>query len=367
MIVVVSASLIAILLTYLDSRGLLKNGMSLGFILVTILGCIHYNYGNDYIGYHEMYDEITSLPLRLDYLLDNTYNRDPGWVVLNHFFKNIGGFFMMVAVLNIFQNLIYYDFIKENVEKKRWVFAMMIYLMSDSLYILNFSMMRQGLAIALFILSWKYIRRKRVVPALMILLIASSMHRSAQMILPFVLLAIIPINNKIAVLTYISLIIALYFSTNLLSDAFTSLNTLDELQGKQSLEYYSRTSESDDLSSIGLGFILNMIPFVVALWILLRNESIMDNTHKMLIVISMVSFLVAPIGQALSIVGRFGMYFDAFKIAAIPYIYSLLPKKWNQVVTAIFLLMLIYGYVSFFRSPVWIKDYSTFHTIFSVL
>lgn len=367
MVVVVSVSLIALLLTYLDSRGSLKNGMSLGFILVTILGCIHYNYGNDYIGYHEMYYEITSLPLRFDYLLGNIYNRDPGWVVLNHLFKHLGGFFMMVAVLNVIQNLVYFKFIKDNLQKKHWFFAMMIYLMSSSLYVMNFSMMRQGLAMALFIWSWTFLKTKRVIPALIILLIASAIHRSAQMLLPFVLLAIIPINNKITVATYISLIIALYFSASLLSDVFSSLNTLDELQGKQSLEYYSRTTESDDLSSIGLGFWVNMIPFVVAMWVLIRYGSNMDNAHKLLIAIFSVSFLVAPLGQALSILGRFGMYFEAFKIAAIPYIYSLLPKKWNQVVTALFVLMLVYGYISFFRSPIWIKDYSTFHTIFSVL
>ena len=110
MLVVVSISLIAILLTFFDSRGKLKNGMWFGFVLITVLGCIHYNYGNDYIGYHEMFDEITNRPLQFEDLWDSSEGHDAGWVVLNHLFKHLGGYFMMVIVLNIIQNVIYFRF-----------------------------------------------------------------------------------------------------------------------------------------------------------------------------------------------------------------------------------------------------------------
>ena len=367
MLVVVSISFIAILFTFLDSRGILKNGMWFGFVLITVLGCIHYNYGNDYIGYHELFDEITSRPLQYDDLLDSSNSHDPGWVVLNHLFKHLGGFFMMVFVLNIFQNVIYFRFIKENVEKKKWAFAIMIYLLSGSLYIINFSMMRQGLAIALFVWSWKYIKERRMIPTLIILFVASTIHHSAQILLPFVLFAIIPINNKIVAVTFISLFFALYLSSSFLSNVFSSFNDMEQMRSNQYLEYYSRDSNSDDRYAIGLGFLVNLIPFVVAMWALFRKEAVMDGPHKLLISLSMISFLIAPFGQKLAIIGRYSMYFDALKIAAVPYIYSLLPKKLCQVLTAVFILMLLYGYYSFFHSPVWIKDYSTFHTIFSVI
>jgi len=368
MIVVVSVSLLAILLTYLDSCGKVSNGMFLGFLFITIIGCIHYNYGNDYMGYLDMYYEITRIPLRFDYLVEDVYGRDPGWVVINHIFKPFGGFFTMVAVLNIFQNIIYYKFIKDNVAKKYWAFAILIYLMSGSLYIVNFSMMRQGLTISLFIFSWSFMKKKKILPALLILIIASTIHHSAKMIIPFALFPIIPIKNRVLSITYVILIIVLFVSSKLLSDIFYTLSTVEELQGNQSMDYYSKADDADDLSSIGIGFFINLLPLLAAIWVLNQKKYfLMDESHKMLIAISLVSYVIMPFGQVISIIGRFGMYFDAFKIAAIPFVYSLLPRKWNQILSSIYIFMLIYGYYSFFVSPVWMKNYSTFHTIFSLL
>ena len=68
---------------------------------------------------------------------------------------------MMVAVLNVIQNVIYYKFIKANVERTWWPIAVFIYLFSTSFYLLNFSMMRQGLVIAIFLWMWKYIKNRK--------------------------------------------------------------------------------------------------------------------------------------------------------------------------------------------------------------
>ena len=82
MYIVVFVTLIAILLTNLETRGQIKNGMLYGFVLVTLLGCIHYNYGNDYKGYLRWYDEITRIPLHWEYLFNNQY--EFAWQVLYH-------------------------------------------------------------------------------------------------------------------------------------------------------------------------------------------------------------------------------------------------------------------------------------------
>ena len=60
MYIVIFFSILVLFLTYLDSRGKMKGGMKVGFVLVAILGAIHYDYGNDYISYLGDYEEITS-------------------------------------------------------------------------------------------------------------------------------------------------------------------------------------------------------------------------------------------------------------------------------------------------------------------
>lgn len=366
MYIVIFVTLVAIFLTYLESHGRMKNGMFLGFVLVTLLGCIHYDYGNDYMAYQAMFKELTSLPLSIDSLVNDEYGHEPGWVILNHFFSHVGGFYMMVAVLNIIQNSIYYHFIKDNVQKTNWAIAVMIYLMSTSLYVLNFSLMRQGLAISLFIWAWSFIKKKRIIPSLLIIGIASSIHYSAQITIPFVLLPFISLSKKAISVVYAVLIVVLYVSSSLLSDTFEALAALENLQGTQSLEYYQR-NESNTVT-YGMGFVLNLIPFIIAVWGLFTKDKLFDDEKKMLVMLSMFNFIIAPFVQVLQMLGRFSMYFSAFDVAAIPFIYTLLPnKKVYQILMFIFIFMLVYSYIMFFLSDVYSNYYTTYHTIFGVL
>ena len=366
MYIVIIATLIAILLTYLDSRGQMNNGMFYGFILVTILGCIHYNYGNDYMGYYGWYEDITSIPLRWDNLNKDTYGHEPGWVVLNHLFSHLGGFYVMVAVLNIIQNAIYYNFIKGNVQKTQWPIAVMIYLMSSSLYILNFSMMRQGLAIALFILAWSFIKKQKLLPTLLIIGIASSMHYSAQILFPFALLPFIPLNKKVIGFIYVALIILLYLSSDFLSNTYSAITSMEDIQGIQALEIYEQTHSV--ALTFGIGFVINLLPFIISIWCLFTKGDLINNEKQMLIMLSMLSFIVAPFAQVVQLLGRFGMYFSAYSIAAIPFVYSLISNKALQrVLIGIFIFMLLYSYILFFHSDVYFNAYSVFHTIFETL
>ena len=339
--------------------------MLYGFILVTVLGCIHYNYGNDYMGYLSWYMDITRYPLTWASLLADDYGHEAGWVVLNHLFSHLGGFYMMVAVLNVIQNVIYYYFIKNNVQKKDWPIAVMVYLMSTSLYILNFSMMRQGFAIALFIAAWSFIKKKRLIPSLLIILFASSIHYSAQVLFPFVLLPFVPFGKRVIAGIYVVLIIALYLSSTLLNSTFETITSIDELQSVESLDYYMMKNNG---VSYGVGFVINLLPFIISMWGLFARTNLIDNEKKMLIMLSMISFIVAPFAQILQLLGRFGMYFNAYNIAAIPFIYSLLPnRRLYRVLMGIYLFMLVFSYIMFFRSDVYSTAYSTFHTVFEVI
>ena len=82
MYIVIFFSILAFLLTYLESKGKMKGGMKIGFILVTILGAIHYDYGNDYFSYLGNYEEITRYSFDLLGILAGEYYREPGWALL---------------------------------------------------------------------------------------------------------------------------------------------------------------------------------------------------------------------------------------------------------------------------------------------
>ena len=115
MYVVIFISLVCLFLTYLDSIGKFRKGLSFSFVLLGFLAAIHYDYGNDYMPYYELYSQLTYYPFDYKSIIDGDY-KDYGWAFLCYIFKPLGGFFTMVAVLSIIQNYIVYKFIKREVK-----------------------------------------------------------------------------------------------------------------------------------------------------------------------------------------------------------------------------------------------------------
>ena len=99
-------SIVALLFTFLESRGRFQNGMFYGFCLVTFLGCIHYDYGNDYMNYLNIYEDVIFYNHSIIDVFENGHRiyGQTGWHLLCYLFQYLGGFFMMVAILNIFMN-----------------------------------------------------------------------------------------------------------------------------------------------------------------------------------------------------------------------------------------------------------------------
>lgn len=362
MYIVIFCSLIALLLTYLESTNKVKDGMKWGFVIVTILGMIHYDYGNDYMSYYDIYREVTSYSFDLTGILAGDYFREPGWALLCWFFKPIGGFFMMVAVLNLVQNLLFYRTIKNYVEKKWWSLSVFIYLFSTSLYLLNFSMMRQGFVVCVFLGLWPLIKKKKWYLAAPILWLCSSVHSSALVLIPFAFAGLLPIGKgKVWASFYIIIFFALWFSGSLLNDIFMSFMSIEEF-----MNYADTYSNDNNTMKIGFGFAMNLIPFILGMMYLIDTESEHSASDKLLVSMSLLSFLIAPFASIIPLVGRVGMYFGSYQIIAMPLIYKNLKRKYLQwALLFLFVFMLSYSYLTFFKSPIWVDKYTTFKTIFS--
>lgn len=361
MYIVFISSLIALFLTWQESIGRLKGGMKIGFFLVTFLGVIHYDYGNDYLAYYKLFESCTSIPFDLNDILSREVYKEPGWVLLCWMFKYLGGFFMMVAVLNIVQNVIIYKFIAREVDVKWWPMAVFIYLFSTNLYLMSFSMMRQEFVTIVFLGMWRYIKECKWWIPLIVLYVCSFVHSSAMVLLPFSFWGFFPVNKgKMIGITYVILLLSLWFFKDTLNSVFKYSLTLDE-----SFSAYADTYGDDDNSMhIGLGFAMNMIPFVLS--ILFLSSKQYPESQRKLVAMAALSFLITPFGQIIPIVGRISMYFLIYNLGAIPLIYNNLKDNLIRYgLVAIYCLMILYDYYIFYHSEVWIDKYTTFHTIFS--
>jgi hypothetical protein len=347
----------------MESIGRIRNGMKFGFMLVTFVGVIHYDYGNDYMAYYNLYNDIVNSQFSWSNLINGYIYKELGWALINYLFKYLGGFFMMVAVLNIIQNTIYYKFIKKNVGRTWWPMAVFIYLFSTNFYLLNFSMMRQGLVIAIFVGLWEYIKEKRWMIALGGLLCAYLIHSSALILLPFAFLGYLPFKKgRLTATIFIAVFIALWISQDLMEDLFTSMMVIEDIQ-----DYANSYGKRDVAVSYGLGFLISLIPLCVSIYYFMFNKG-KDRTDRGLVALSSLGFLIVPFTQVIPLVDRVAMYFNVFGICSIGITYSSIRSKiLRYLLLTLYMLIMLYDYWRFFNEGIYSEHYIRFKSVFTLL
>ena len=342
----------------------MKHGMIFGFSLVTLLGVIHYNYGNDYMSYYDLYNTVIQQPFDIKAIMSKMIYREPGWVILNYAFSYVGGFFMLVAVLNIIQNLIIFHFIKDEVEKTWWPMSVFLYLFVYSFYLMGFTMMRQWFVACVFLGVWSYIKQKKWILPLLILYLCSFIHSSAIILLPFVFIGYLPIKNtRFIAVAFATFLILLWIGGSWIDEFIGSA------AGTASVDEYLNTYGDQDRSPANrsFGFILHLIPLVVGLWYFFKNNKNENiDSKNILVLISLIGFVINPMTDYVPMVGRLETYFSIFQIASVPVMYgSIRNNGWRGFLLFCIVLVITYEYILFFE--LWKRGFATFHTIFEVL
>lgn len=365
MFVVVICSLLAMLLTILETKYRCPGGMKIGFIIITIIGAIHYNYGNDYMSYYRLYNSIIVTPFDWNVIMSGILYREPGWVLLNYFFEYLGGFFVLVAILTIIQNVIIYNFIKKEVDKEWWPFSVFILLFNTSFLLMSFSMLRQYFVACVFLGMWHYIKQKKWWVSLTIIYLCSFVHESAIVLLPFSFMGYLPMRkSRFIYIAFAVLIVALWIGGNWLNVL------LEETLLFSGTEDYLETYKNVDSSnySMGLGFVLIMIPLFVGMHYLYNVKNVSENKLQ-LVILSLLGFAIMPLNLINPMIGRLTSYFAPFQIAAIPLSYGFIKNtNLRSILLLLLIVLTLYDYLKFFLwDPTWIKSYRTFHTIFEVI
>lgn len=365
MYIVIICSLICLILAYLDSIGKTNGAMKWGFILVTFLGAIHYDYGNDYMSYYQGYLEIEHSPFNFNAIMDGEYHRDPGWALLLMLSRYIGVFFPLVAILNIIQNWIIYKSIVKYVDKKWWTFSVFIYLFTTSLYLLEFSMMRQFFVMAIFLAMWPYIISRKWYIPMIVLYLCSYVHASSIILLPFAFWGFLPIRqNKAIGVMYVAVFTFLWLMGNAVGNAIDYIISINDTMDF----YYSRYEDGTENLTFGLGFVMNLIPIFLSMYYLFKHDNTDSNEKISLVVLTSLGYLLTPFAWIIHLAGRMSMYFCIYNILTIPYIYSNIKNKNMRIaLIAVLIIVTLYSYYIFFGSETWSEKYTEYHTIFNQL
>lgn len=324
-------------------------------LLVTIMiSGLSYRLGIDTERYEEMFREAKSLWNLSAADFRNT-KLMPGWILFMSTCKSVfPSFYFFRFIYACILNYSVFRFIKENT---KYIYTVLICYYCISFFAFNFEIMRQGLCIALFLCSYKYIVQKDYLRYYILCFAIFSIHNSA-----FILFLLPLMNFKISKSLFVLLLIIfasmIFLSQYLLGYVYVLLGTglLDAGDSSASdiLDAYNDGRYGDGVLSISnlIGYVYNIfIPFLLLFWVNKRYEMSKYNCTILTLVIVNIMSIAIPVCF------RFVKYFDVFLslfyvesiILFSQYIYRNKQSARKLLVTSILIFYIYHGVGVYFK------------------
>lgn len=343
---------ITVLFAFLAKYKNIRWGLEFSFLLIFLFLALRYNFGNDYKAYFESFIEINRYA-SLD-IFDKTNQFEPAWILLNRLFKPLG-FFPMVALLSGFHCFVFYRFIKKNVPANYYWLAVFLYVFNTTFLLILSSAMRQSVAVTLFIIAIDYIYKRKIVPYLLLIGLASLFHTSALFLIPFYFLGYV--NWRIT-LPY-ALIIVSIFTSFFLAQEFLSEQINSIVQ-----TYFKKYEVYEGGSQLASGF--GMLFYIMMFIITILYAKYFSKKSSLLFKLAIISFMFIPLGFIITLIGRVGFYFAPATIISYPLIFSSTKRPlFMYGLGFLMIFMTLYSYFTFFQSDMWQDAFGTYQTILS--
>lgn len=355
MITTTIMGILAVLFAYLTRYRNVKYGLKISFILIFIFLALRYMFGNDYIAYLNVFEEINDFN-EYDFF-ERTNRMEIGWLFLCRLFRPFG-FFAMIAVLAVFNSVIYYNFIKKYVPIELYWFAVFIYVFSPGFMLTQLTAMRQSLSILVFIFSLDYLFKKEAIRFFLCVGLATLFHNSAIILIPIYFIGFFNWRiNKFTAFIIFSIFISLFYFSSYFS------NYLTDYIGIYFKLYFDTYSDFEPATiDSGLGVLYLSILFVLTIY----YEKFQNRETALVFKIAIISFMFIPLGMLLLFFGRIEMYFSIGLIIAYPLIFKGIKSHILKLMfSTILILITLYTYFLFFNSEVYRKSFETYQTIFS--
>lgn len=369
MVVGLIISILAVLFALYDRN--LRNpvkfgGLEFGWLLLFVYLAIRYDYGNDYLSYLDNFQLYNSYSFKLT----NTEawaglqsRGEYGWVIFNKICGPLGFFGMIILLTALFMVQIYY-LIKKYVPPKWYWLAVFIFAFHPTFMVVGLAgMIRQWMALFLFVVACKFIHERRLVPYFLLILLATTFHTSAFFLFPIGLLAFIPIEKVKAksLLWFVPFLIIWIFAMSRFQFSF-----INDLLSNDELNVYSDFIEKDNgLNVFGISSLIT-IGLPILSYSLVNNYSDEIKRYALFLLIPL---LLIPFIKNNHLVGRLGVYFNVFSIIVLPNAFEALSRLKGKSIIVPLLLMLIvyyvYLFITHFTDIVWFSHIYQYHTIFS--
>jgi hypothetical protein len=223
------------------------------------------------------------------------------------------------------------------------------------------SMMRQFLAMCIFILAFEFIIKKRWLIAILLVFLASLVHTSALVLLPFCFFGYLNISLTYQMaLIWLGVYLVLYFvAVDLLGDYILNFITFEQF------EKYEVYFEAEKVNTdTGLGAIFSFILYVS----LLFHQKYQSKDMKIMFLLFAISVLFYVFADFAPLIGRLGYYFSIFSIVCYPWMFKTIKNniiKYSLMIG--FLIITAKSFIDFFDpNGIWHRSFYNYQTIFSV-
>lgn len=309
--------------------------------LIIFLFCFSYQMGTDWLSYQSYYEKAL-LKVSWKEILKYDSGFEIGYIIINLFFYNLGiSYEIFIGIVLSICTFVILKYIQKN--SKNYYLAIFVFFISFLLAALVEPLVRQLIALTLFIISIKYIERKRAIKYMFIIFLATLFHKSAFFLFPLYFIKYINISIK-------KLLVMLFLLKMTLLKIFPIL--LFYFEGYYNYLYFGRYSVQ---KQIGITNILMLILYMFILFFIYgkKRNKIIYNFSILFIVI----YFFSP---NFSILSRMNLYFSPFIAITFSYVSDSSLNKKNLIlfynhnllkITKVMFIFLVFT-VIFYRKSV---------------
>lgn len=293
----------------------------IAFIQLSLLSMFRINIGIDYKSYKNIFNEISILPFNQI----NEHEIEIGYGLLNKIVSiYTDNFGVLIAICSIITVGIMIFVIYKNSTS----YALSIYLyVALSFYYMAYNLTRQGIAISITIVGIKYIKEKKLIKYLLVILLASTFHYSALIMIPIYFISRIKLTNiKVVIFSIITFILHTFL--------YDIINIGVKIFPQYSPYVGSEFFKGVSINSIVLPFIIFIVLYLFKRFLISENK-----TNQIYINMSFYSLLLSILQTKVGILDRLPYYFNIFSILSLPILINCFKTKSQRILATVILII----------------------------
>lgn len=311
-------------LSEITYTGNFKKGLLiLSFIWLVILIGFRNMGGSDFLLYRDQYIAQTEM-----------LNWEEGYLFISKFIHNLGfSFQAFIFIISSFCLLLLFSCVKQY--SPLWLFSIVLYMSSFMVYY-NIIALRQMFALFLFVFSYRYIEKRKIIPFAIIIVLCFLFHKSALICtIAYPFCVYLKLNRRTIFVCLTLALMLSYIDYNYLYSFIGNADVQGLLEDR--LESYTSEESGIDLLKLSKSGIVSFL-------ILYKYKSLKDKPY--FVTLTKIYFLFMLLFIAFhkwSIMIRVFAYFEIAFIFIVPFAFKCIKMEYGTKILCYLLLCVLFG------------------------